>query len=178
MPSLGTITTEIMTLSFLMLGVIKELTNNILLMIKQNAFSIREYWISKYEGTFKIEYISDKRNIELALFKALINRYNYYLVLEATDRFFATIKKEKATILLFASKKFFESSFGDLTKEIEVVEYYRLLPWYSEENQATIKDLTQAYRNYSHALSLSQEDIDNMNIIVKRLKDIPIEKGA
>jgi hypothetical protein len=140
-----------------------------------NSYSLRQYWISKFEDKFKEPYITDKANIEFVLLKRLLNNYNEYLLLEAIDRFFAGIKKDKASILLFASNKFFGVYFKDLIREKDVIQYQRLLPWYNQENQKKIKALLQAYRNYIYALSLSQEEVDEMPLLIKKLKNIPME---
>jgi hypothetical protein len=143
-----------------------------------NAYTIRQYWLSKYEDKFQEEYVSEKAKIEPFLLKRLLNNYNQYLVLEAIDRFFSNTKKERASILLFASKKFFEGYFKDLIKEKDVIQYQRMLPWYSLENQVKIRDLIQAYRNYIFAISLSQEEIDEMGVILERLRNIPLDNIA
>jgi hypothetical protein len=52
-----------------------------------------------------------------------------------------------------------------------------MLPWYELENQNKIKDLIQVYRNYLYAISLSQEDINEMSLIIQKLKNIPTKKG-
>ena len=141
-----------------------------------NTFSLRQYWVSKYEEKFKESYITDKTNVEFSLLKRLLDKFGQYLLLEAIDRFFNTIKKEKASILLFASNKFFGVYFKDLIREKDVIQYQRMLSWYKQENQIKIKQLLQAYRNYSYALSLSQEEVDEMSLIVEKLKNIPLEE--
>ena len=141
-----------------------------------NSYSLRQYWISKYEEKFQEKYVTDKANIEFVLLKRLLDKFGQYLLLEAIDRFFNGIKKEKASILLFASNKFFGVYFKDLIREKDVIQYQRMLPWYKQENQIKIKKLLQAYRTYLYALSLSQEDLTEMSLIVEKLKNIPIEE--
>lgn len=141
-----------------------------------NSYSLRQYWISKFEDKFQEPYITEKANIEFVLLKRLLDKFGQYLLLEAIDRFFNTIKKEKASILLFASNKFFGVYFKDLIREKDVIQYQRMLPWYNQENQIKIKKLLQAYRNYAYALSLSQEEINEMLLIVEKLKNIPMEE--
>ena len=141
-----------------------------------NSYSLRQYWISKFEDKFEESYITDKAKIEFFILKKLLDKFGQYLLLEAIDRFFNTIKKEKASILLFASNKFFDVYFRDLIREKDVIQYQRLLPLYNKENQIKIKELLQAYRNYAYALSLSQEEINEMSSIVEKLKNIPVEE--
>jgi len=107
--------------------------------------------------------------------KRLLTTYNKYLLLEAIDIFFKNIKKEKASLLLFSSNKFFPEYFKNLIKEKDTIQYQRMLPWYSEENQTKIRKLLQLYGNYLYALSLCQEEIDEMQSIRENLKDIPME---
>jgi hypothetical protein len=141
-----------------------------------NSYSLRQYWISKFEDKFNESYQTDKANIEFVLLKRLLDKFGQYLLLEAIDRFFNTIKKEKASILLFASNKFFSVYYKDLIREKDVIQYQRMLLWYNQENQIKIKKLLQAYRNYLYALSLSQEELDEMSLIVEKLKNIPTER--
>jgi hypothetical protein len=140
-----------------------------------NSYSLRQYWITKFEETYHEPYRTDKANIEFVLLKRLLDKFGQYLLLEATDRFFNGIKKEKASILLFASNKFFGVYYKDLIREKDVIQYQRMLPWYNQENQTKIKKLLQAYRNYLYALSLSQEELDDMSLIVEKLKNIPTQ---
>ena len=139
------------------------------------AYDLHKYWIAKYEDTFKEQYQSDKIKIEPFLLKRLLATYNKYLLLEAIDIFFKNIKKEKASLLLFSSNKFFPEYFKNLIKEKDTIQYQRMLPWYSEENQTKIRKLLQLYGNYLYALSLCQEEIDEMQSIRENLKDIPME---
>tara|TARA_Y100000310_G_C20177948_1_gene576733 strand:+ start:59 stop:490 length:432 start_codon:yes stop_codon:yes gene_type:complete len=138
-----------------------------------NGFNVRQYFISKYEDVFQEDYFSDKAKIESFLLKRLLNNYNKYFLLEAIDKFFATVKKDRASILLFASNKFFTSFFSDLIKEKDIIQYQRMLPWYSSEDQLKIQDLTRVYKSYLYALSLCQEEIDEMPLILEKLKNIP-----
>ena len=140
-----------------------------------NAYDLHKYWIAKYEDTFNEQYQSDKIKIEPFLLKRLLTTYNKYLLLEAIDIFFKNIKKEKASLLLFSSNKFFPEYFKNLIKEKDTIQYQRMLPWYSEENQTKIRKLLQLYGNYLYALSLCQEEIDEMQSIRENLKDIPME---
>jgi len=137
-----------------------------------NSFEVRQYFISKYEDTFQEDYVSNKSSIESFLLKQLLNKYKKYLLLEAIDKFFATIKKDKASILLFVSNKFFPSFFEDLIKEKDIIQYQRMLPWYSSEDQSKIHDLMRVYKSYLYALSLSQDEIDEMPLILEKLKNI------
>ena len=137
-----------------------------------NGFDVRQYFISKYEDTFQEDYVSNKSSIESFLLKQLLNKYKKYLLLEAIDKFFATIKKDKASILLFVSNKFFPSFFEDLIKEKDIIQYQRMLPWYSSEDQSKIHDLMRVYKSYLYALSLSQDEIDEMPLILEKLKNI------
>ncbi len=137
-----------------------------------NGFNVRQYFISKYEDTFQEDYVSNKSSIESFLLKQLLNKYKKYLLLEAIDKFFATIKKDKASILLFVSNKFFPSFFEDLIKEKDIIQYQRMLPWYSSEDQSKIHDLMRVYKSYLYALSLSQDEIDEMPLILEKLKNI------
>ena len=139
---------------------------------EMNGFNARQYFISKYEDTFQENYVSSKGNIESFLLKRLLNKYKKYLLLEAIDKFFATIKKDQASILLFASNKFFSSFFSDLIKEKDIIQYQRMLPWYSSEDQSKIHDLMRVYKSYLYALSLSQDEIDEMPLILEKLKNI------
>ena len=137
-----------------------------------NSFEVRQYFISKYEDTFQEDYVSNKSSIESFLLKQLLNKYKKYLLLEAIDKFFATIKKDKASILLFVSNKFFPSFFEDLIKEKDIIQYQRMLPWYSSGDQSKIHDLMRVYKSYLYALSLSQDEIDEMPLILEKLKNI------
>tara|TARA_Y100000034_G_scaffold10138_1_gene10711 strand:- start:161 stop:589 length:429 start_codon:yes stop_codon:yes gene_type:complete len=137
-----------------------------------NGFDVRQYFISKYEDTFQEDYVSNKSSIESFLLNQLLNKYKKYLLLEAIDKFFATIKKDKASILLFVSNKFFPSFFEDLIKEKDIIQYQRMLPWYSSEDQSKIHDLMRVYKSYLYALSLSQDEIDEMPLILEKLKNI------
>jgi hypothetical protein len=141
-----------------------------------NAFTLREYWLSKYEDKFQEEYKPTKKEIEPFLLRRLVKNYGPYLTLEAMDKFFSMAKKERASILLFASSKFFESYFKELIKEKDIIEYKRMISWYSIVNQDRIKMLIQRYRDYLYAISLSQEDIEEMEAILEELKSIPIKK--
>ena len=107
------------------------------------------------------------------MLKQLLKKYKQYILLEAIDNFFATIKKDKASILLFASNKFFPSFFKDLIKEKDIIQYKRMLPWYSPVDQSKIHDLIRVYKSYLYALSLSQDEIDEMPLILEKLKNIP-----
>jgi hypothetical protein len=142
-----------------------------------NAFTARRYWVSKFEDTFEEGYENSKIKLELFLLKRLLDKFGQYLLLEAIDRFFKNIKKDKASITLFASNKFFDVYFKDLIREKDIIQYQRMLPWYELENQNKIKDLIQVYRNYLYAISLSQEDINEMSLIIQKLKNIPTKKG-
>jgi len=140
------------------------------------SFQLRKYWISSYQNKFSEKYSQDKQYIELALFKNLLKNFNYYTILEATDQFFSKITKDKASILLFASKKYFPGQFKDLIKEKDIIQYQRMLPWYSKENQIKIRSYIQQYRNYLYAISLTQEDLDSMFDTLEELKNIPMEE--
>lgn len=142
-----------------------------------NAYTIRQYWISKYEDKFGEEYVSEKANIESFLLKHLLNNYNQYLLLQAIDLFFQTTKKERASIMLFASKKFFSRNFKDLIKEKDIVQYQRMMAWYSPEDQIKVRELLQSYRNYLYALSLSQEELNEKDLILEKLKNIPVDES-
>lgn len=141
-----------------------------------NSYSLRLYWTSKYEDKFEEVYSNDKLYIELAQFKRLLKNFNHYIILEAIDQFFSNIDKEKASIALFASNNYFNKRFNDLIKEKDIIKYTRLLPWYNIENQTTIKSLTQRYNNYIYALSLNQEDLEDMEDIINKLENLEMEK--
>jgi len=143
---------------------------------KMGPFALREYWVSKYEDLFSEPYPKDKLAIELALFKKLLKNFNHYIILEAIDFFFSNVTKEKASIFLFTSYKYFPKRFENLIKEKDIIKYKRLLPWYNKEDQCIIKSLLQRYGNYLYALSLNQEDLDDMNLIISTLENIRMEE--
>ena len=105
----------------------------------------------------------------------MLKTYNQFLILEAIDNFFLIARKEQANILLFASKKYFTSAFRSLIKEKDVVQYNRMILWYSKENQERVKNLIQLYKHYIYAISLSSEDIEIMKVIINELKNIEME---
>ncbi len=82
---------------------------------KENTITLYEYWVSKYEETYRIKYMTSRRTYELALFKTLKNKYNYHLVLKAADKYFMTTKKDKAFVMEFAWK--FDNLFKDLIEK-------------------------------------------------------------
>jgi hypothetical protein len=139
------------------------------------SVSLRSYWVSKYEDKFDEEYPNNDRIIELQLLKRLMTELGYHVVLEAIDQFMFGVKKEQASIKLFASRKYFTRRFKDLIAEKDIVKYQRLLPWYNENNQTKINLLLQRYKNYVYALSLTHDDLQDMKLIVDELKTIPIE---
>jgi hypothetical protein len=140
-----------------------------------NSLSLRRYWVSKYEDRFGQPYPKEKLGIELALFKKLLKNFNHYIILEATDLFFSDVTKEKASIFLFTSGKYFSKMFENLIKEKDIIKYKRLLPWYNKDDQSKIMMLLQRYNNYLYALSLSQEDVDDMGRIIDTLENIEME---
>ncbi len=140
-----------------------------------NSFDIRNYWLSKYEDKFNKSYASEKPLIELGMLKRLLNKYSPYLLLEAIDMFLSDIKEEKASIILFASNKFFNSYFEELIKEKDIVKYQRMISWYSKDNQTLIRSLIQEYKNFVYAISLYPEDREYMSLTLEKLKNIPME---
>lgn len=88
---------------------------------KENTIALYEHWISKYEETYGIKYMTGIRTYELALFKTLKNKYNYHLVSKAIDKYFATTKKDKAFVMEFARK--FDNLFKDLIEEMNKEKY-------------------------------------------------------
>ena len=139
--------------------------------------SLRSYFASKYKQKFGKQYHSKNKWSELTLLTKLLDKYSYYLILEAIDRFISEIDLNRASVCYFASDKVFKNKFFDLIRRKEVVKYRRLLPLYSLENQKTIKKLLWEYDTYLGAISLSKEDLDKKKEIISILEGLKIAEG-
>lgn len=134
--------------------------------------SLRSYFASKYEQRFGKQYRSKYKWQELSVLTKLLNKYSQYLILEAIDRFISEIDRERASVCYFASDKVFSNKFSDLIKNKEIVEYKRLMPLYSQEDQKIIKKLLWEYDTYLGAISLNQEDLIRKREIINALEKL------
>jgi hypothetical protein len=142
-----------------------------------NCSTLRKYFVSMYSEKFYADYKTSRITVEMILLKRLLNEYSPYLILEAMDEFISKTPVSKISILYFASKKVFPERFKNLIRLKAVIDYQRLLPLYSEQDQATIRRLIQDYKNYAAAISLSQEDIDRKKEIIDILGSLKYAEG-
>jgi len=142
-----------------------------------NCLTIRKYFTSKYYTKYDEEYPPDKIAIELSLLKRLLSKYSPYTLLEAMDLFINTFPMDKTRILYFCSLKVLTSRFGNLIKLNDVMKYKRFLPFYGEDIEQ-VKSLIQEFSNYANALSLSYEEINRKNEILRMLEEIDAKRAG
>ena len=131
----------------------------------------REYFKSKYCEKYGQEYSDDRLFIELALFKRLLKRHSFYIIIEAIELFLKKTSIDKSTIAYFTSYKSFESMFRDLIKIEAVIKYKRFLPFYGDDKEMA-GTLLQEYSSYATAWSLGQEEINRKAEILVLLEEI------
>jgi hypothetical protein len=136
--------------------------------------SLRKYFVSKYYSKFKVDYPNDKLAIELVLLKRSLNKYSPYLLLEAIDIFIKSTTVQKCSILYFLSNDFFISKFHELIIINNIIKYKRFLPFY--HNPDAVDSLIQEYTSYVNALSLSQEELNRKEEILRLLGEIDAER--
>jgi len=138
---------------------------------------LRNYYASKYLSKFHHPYESEYQRQEIFMLCNLLKHYSEYTILEAIDRFIGKTLRSKANIAYFASSKVFPSMFQDLIREDKVTKYIRFLPFYSEDDRKKMRRLLQEYSDYSQSYSLSQEDLDRKNQIIKELENFSLESN-
>jgi hypothetical protein len=110
------------------------------------------------------------------LLKRLLSKYSPYTILEAIDLFIKNTTKDKTAITYFSTSKVFNSKFRNLIKIDEIVKYKRYLPFY-DEDAVIVGELLQEFSSYANANSLSQEELNRKDEIIKLLERIDIKRA-
>jgi hypothetical protein len=141
-----------------------------------NCRTLRNYFTSGYYLKFWEYYPDDKIGQESLLLKRLLSKYSPYTILEAIDIFLRNTTKDKAVITYFSTSKVFNSKFRNLIKIDDIVKYKRYFTFY-EEDTTVVGELLQEYSSYVNANSLSQEELDRKDEIIKLLERIDIKRA-
>lgn len=142
-----------------------------------DAKFLRLYFSKKYQERFNINYISKSSTLDIVLFKALLAKYNEYIILEAIDNFLTVFPKDKASINYFATSKVFESLFKSLILLGPIIKYRRHLKEYSQDIYPKVKSLLDEFTDYSLAMYPSSEEINRKSEIINELEVLSGKKS-
>ncbi len=142
--------------------------------MKDSLWSLRQYFIYKYNNKYGDSYDDCKKGLDLKLLKNLTAIYSYDVIYLAINYFFQKIPKQNASILLFSSRRFFDSEFERLIKNKDSAYYIRNINVFPEERRKKITTLLDEYTDYTSALVLSDEEITRKKEILKELEEIKI----
>jgi hypothetical protein len=134
-----------------------------------NSVGLRKYWDYKYQSVFGEYYAPSNRNLELILFKRLLEQHNEFVILEAIDIFLKRDARNVASVRYFACKKVFDSKFKDLIKCSDVIKYRRFLNTYPKELQDKVRPLITEYQDYCNWETISDDEKIRKSEIVKIL---------